>query len=231
MKIHRPVRILSLMGVLVINVHAIDIDPSKKNVPDMGGSTTRFDIFAGDPARIQRANAIDFADIKSSLEIAEPELSLYTMKEEGLRPNIRLTFKIKNTSPKRTYTLSFPNAQRYDFIVRDQSNLIIYKWSADKKFVETVGTTMINPGDILGYTDQLPVSDFYEPLAEGTYTIEASLANYPEVISKASLKVFTGQPTATSAGTLPTSTPPTAKEASEKPEEKGQPSVELLPKN
>jgi hypothetical protein len=162
---------------------------------------------------------LNLSDLRASLELSLTELSLYSIKEEGLRPNIRATFRLKNLSDKRTYTLSFPNAQRYDYVVKTEAGLVVYKWSADKMFAEAVGTTLINPGDALGYTELIPVADFYRPLVVGDYVVEASLANYPEITAKAILKVVSMlTPSAASAVTGPPVEPTTKSEAVTSPD-------------
>lgn len=209
--------LLSLSLLTVRPLFAIDIDPSKKTVPEMGGSKKRFDPFAGDPARIQKANNINFSDIQATVELAQSELSLYSIKEEGLRPNLRVSFKVKNNNSKRTYTLAYPNAQRYDITVKSPGGQIVYKWSADKLFTETIGTTLINPGDVLGYNELVPVGEFYLPLTLGDYQVEATLANYPEVFARATFKVVAGgAATESSPATASPSSVPTMAESEPK---------------
>jgi Intracellular proteinase inhibitor len=209
--------LLSLTFLTPHALHAIDIDPSKRTVPEMGGSKKRFDPFAGDPARIQKANTINFNDLQATVELAQSELSLYSIKEEGLRPNLRVSFKVKNNNAKRTYTLAYPNAQRYDLTVKAPNGQIVYKWSADKLFTETIGTTLINPGDVLGYNELVPVGEFYLPLVIGEYQVEATLANYPEVFARATFKIVAGGTSAESApAAVPNDSAPTTAESEPK---------------
>jgi hypothetical protein len=185
-----------LAGLLIgpPSARAIDIDPSRENIPNkdqVQGGGNRFSIFAGDPTRIQRANSIDFKDFLPTLTLTPAQISLATRKDEGslATDNVKASFIIKNGG-KRTYTLSFPSAQRYEVTVKNPAGQLVYQWSLDKKFTDDVGMVMVNPTDRIGYTENLSLSNFYAPLQVGTYTVEIVLANYPEVSAKAVFKVL-----------------------------------------
>jgi len=177
-------------------LQAVDISPSRDNVPDKdntqgGGSGGRFSIFNGDPARIQRANSIDFKDFAPALMLTPDNVSLADRKDQGslATDNVKANLVIKNIG-KRTYTLSFPNAQRYELKMLNPAGQLVYQWSLDKKFTDDVGMVMVNPTDRIGYTENISLSSLYAPLMLGNYTIEMSLANYPEITAKAVFKVL-----------------------------------------
>jgi hypothetical protein len=182
------------IGFLTPSARAIDIDPSRDNIPNkdqvQGGGGNRFSIFSGDPARIQRANSIDFKDFSPTLTLAPAEISLAARRDEGTlaTDNVRANFSIKNTG-KRTYTLSFPNTQRYELKILNPTGQLVYQWSLDKKFTDDVGMVMVNPTDRIGYIENLSLSKLYAPLVAGDYTVLITLANYPEVAAKAVFKV------------------------------------------
>jgi hypothetical protein len=171
---------------------AADISPSRDNVPNAAPSqsTSRFSIFSGDPARIQRANSVDFRDFTPTLVISPVAVSLAERKAQGAlaTDGIKASFSLQNNG-KRTYTLSFPNAERYDLTVKDPKGRLVYQWSLDKKFVEEVGLVMVNPTDKIGYLETLSLSDFYAPLEVGVYKVEATMANYPEIHAVAKLEI------------------------------------------
>jgi len=179
----------------LVSLRAVDVSPSRDNIPNKdqteGGNGARFSIFDGDPARIQRANSIDFKDFAPTLTLNPAEVSLAERKDQGslATDNIKANFVIKDIG-KRTYTLSFPSAQRYEVKVRNPAGQLVYQWSLDKKFTDDVGMVMINPTDRIGYTENISLSDFYAPLMLGNYSIEVSLSNYPEITAKAVFKVL-----------------------------------------
>lgn len=190
---HAPLRlavlILALAGI-ALPLRALDINPSRDNEPntsnDNGG---RFSIFSGDPARIQKANSIDFKDFVGSVTLDPAQTSLSAHQGDAAELNsVKITFNVKN-SGKRTYTLSFPNTERYDLTIKNPAGQLVYQWSLDKKFVDDVGVVMINPTDQIGYSEIVSLSTLYAPLEPGVYTIEMHLANYPEITGKASLTV------------------------------------------
>ena len=176
-------------------LRAVDISPSRDNIPNKdqteGGNGARFSIFDGDPARIQRANSIDFKDFAPALTLTPDSVSLADRRDQGslATDNIKANLIIKNIG-KRTYTLSFPNAQRYELKVLNPAGQLVYQWSLDKKFTEDVGIVMVNPTDRIGYTENISLSSLYAPLMLGNYSIEMSMANYPEIVAKAVFKVL-----------------------------------------
>ena len=182
------------LGVATTPLRALDIDPSRDHVPDNRNDSTsnsRFSIFSGDANRIQKANTIDFADFETSLALTPDTASLAaTHNDASYANNVRMTLTIKNLGKrKKTYSLSFANAQRYEIKVKNPTGQLVYQWSLDKKFEEAVGVVMINPTDRIAYTETVSFDSLYAPLEAGSYTVEFSLANYPEIAGKATFKV------------------------------------------
>jgi Intracellular proteinase inhibitor len=169
---------------------AIDINPSKDNQPPSfwEGSGNRFSIFNGDPKRIQRANAVDPKSFDSRVEVSPNPLSIKALKAIAPNPSIKITFSAHNHA-KKTYTLSFPTAQRWDFRILDATGKAIYVYSDNCEFEQKVGTSMVNNDDKLVYMETVDFDDLSQPLAPGTYTVETVLANYPEIHAQAQLTV------------------------------------------
>lgn len=169
---------------------AIEVNPSKNTVPrstwDTGGN--HFSIFNGDPKRIQRANEVDPKSFDSKLEITPNPLSLTTAKAVGPNPSVKITFSVHNHA-KKTYTLSFPTAQRWDFRIVNSSGGVVYTYTDDHDFVQTVGTSMVNQDDKLVYSESVDFDDMSLPLTPGTYTVQAVMANYPEMTAQTQLTV------------------------------------------
>lgn len=177
---------LFLFFVCTAPVLAIEVDSSKNTVPDKfsNGGGGRFSIFASDPKRIQRANAINFAEMETKIEVSPNPLSLKEAEDAPSgRPSIKVSFTVRNKG-KKTYTLSFPNAQRYDITVKNSAGQAIYTWSADKEFVDQVGTILINSGDLIGYSETLALGEFNSPPAPGAYVVEVAMSNYPELSAR-----------------------------------------------
>lgn len=169
---------------------AIDISPSRENIPERfrTGGGKRFSIFAGDPERVQRANEIRFSDFSADLTIDPPELSLAALRNPSTDLKPTLQFRVFNNG-KRSYILSFPDAQRFDYIILDPEGRLIYEWSADKMFVQAVGSSNLNPKERLSYTDEMPLRDRAGQLRPGTYTVKAILANYPEITAEQTFRI------------------------------------------
>jgi hypothetical protein len=90
---------------------------------------------------------------------------------------------------KKTYTLSFPTAQRWDFRILNAAGQPLYIYSDNCDFEQKVGISMVNHEDRLTYTELVGLSDLNAPLTPGTYSVEAVLANYPEIKAKVLLVV------------------------------------------
>jgi hypothetical protein len=179
-----------LLGAGALHLGAIDINPSKETIPrssfDTGGNN--FSIFNGDPKRIQRANAVDPKAFDFTLVVSPTTLSLRTAKAATPDPVIKITFTVHDHG-KKTYTLSFPTAQRWDFRIKDSQGKPVYVYSDNCDFEQKVGVSMVNHDDSLTYSELVDSSDLSEPFAPGTYTVEAVLANYPEMKAKTTLVV------------------------------------------
>jgi hypothetical protein len=182
--------VLALMAAFT-PVTAIDINPSKNNQPPsfwQSGAGNSFSIFNGDPKRIQRANAVDPKAFDTKLEVTPNPLSLKAIKVGTPNPSLKLKFSVHNHA-KKTYTLSFPTAQRWDFRIIDSAGKAIYVYSDNCEFEQTVGASMVNNDDKLVYMESVDFGDLSEPLAPGTYTVQAVLANYPDMRAQVQLVV------------------------------------------
>ena len=170
---------------------ALDINPSKNNQPpsfwDSGGGNS-FSIFNGDPKRIQRANAVDPKSFDSEVEVSPNPLSLKVLKAAVANPSIKITFSVHNHA-KKTYTLSFPTAQRWDYRILNPAGTPIYVYSDNCEFEQKVGTSMVNNDDKLVYIETVDFDDLSQPLAPGVYTVQAVLANYPDMRAVTQLTV------------------------------------------
>jgi hypothetical protein len=179
------------LGLVVTDgARALDINPSKNNQPpsfwDTGGN--RFSIFNGDPKRIQRANEVDPKAFDEKLDVSPNPLALGALKAASPNPVIKLSFSVHNHS-KKTYTLSFPTAQRWDFRILNPAGTPIYTYSDNCEFEQKVGSSMVNNDDKLEYVETVQFGDLLAPLAPGTYTVESVLANYPEMRATTKLTV------------------------------------------
>jgi hypothetical protein len=190
----RWILVISLCFVLAPALQfasAIDVNPSKDTIPrssfDTGGN--RFSIFNGDPKRIQRANAVDPKAFDSAVVISPNPLSLKAATLAGPNPSVKITFSVRNHA-KKTYTLSFPTAQRWDFRIINAAGGVVYTYTDDHEFVQVVGTSMVNEGDKLCFSESIEFNDMTLPLTPGVYTVQAILSNYPEMHAQTQLTVL-----------------------------------------
>lgn len=182
----------ALLGMAAFDAApAIDINPSKNNQPPSfwsSGSGNSFSIFNGDPKRIQRANAVDPKSFDTKVEVSPNPLSLKALKAIAPNPSIKIVFSVHNHA-KKTYTLSFPTSQRWDFRIVDATGKTIYVYSDNCEFEQTVGSSMVNNDDKLVYTETVDFDDLSAPLAPGIYTVQTVMANYPEMRAQTQITV------------------------------------------
>lgn len=164
---------------------AIDVDPSKKTVPrkffDPGGGKG-LNLFSGDPKRVDRANTIFRKDFEVAM-VFEPEQLFVPASANAALPQIRAGLVVKNIS-KRPKTLTFPSSQRIDVVARSADGRDLYQWSADKKFLESLGTSIVMPGEKVAFYVDVPLSSWAtRPKPGQTILFSGSLANYPEFVA------------------------------------------------
>ena len=182
---------LSVLLLAASPVSAIDVNPSKNTLPRDAwdsDSGNRFSIFNGDPKRIQRANAVDPKSFDSKAEVSPNPISLKTIKAAGPNPTIKVSFSVHNHA-KKTYTLSFPTTQRWDFRIINSAGGVVYTYTDDHAFLPTIGTSMVNNDDKLVYSEDVAFDDMTLPLTPGNYTVQAILSNYPEINAQVQLVV------------------------------------------
>jgi hypothetical protein len=171
---------------------ALDINPSKNTqLPSFWeDSGNHFSIFNGDPKRIQRANEVDPKSFDTKLEVLPNPLSLKTILAVGPNPSVKIAFSVHNHA-KKTYTLSFPTTQRWDFRIVTATGAVVYAYTEDHQFLQTTGISMVNNDDKLVYMESVDFNDMDVPLTPGLYTVQAVLANYPAMTAQTQ---FTVQP-------------------------------------
>ena len=92
-----------------------------------------------------------------------------SLQVEVLDNDVRLVFHITNTS-NQPVELEFSSGQRYDFAVRNATG-VVWRWSADRSFMQMLGTETIPAGGSLKYEERAPIA------AAGSYTATAELVS------------------------------------------------------
>jgi len=168
-----------------VSLQAADISPSRTVVPDKirNPPGKRYSIFAGDPSRVQKANEVNLKEFSAWIELSSSNISLSGENEE-----LTARFIVHNRSAK-SYTLSFPDAQRYDLALVTQDDQLIYLWSNDKLFVQETGMSFLNGSEKLAFTQSIPLSLIKEKCSPGRYKVAMILSNYPELKAAVDINV------------------------------------------
>jgi len=176
----------TLLGVCTTSIAiAVDISPSRTVVPEKHRDAPgkRYSIFSGDPERVQKANEVNIQEFRASVDIDHPVISL-----TGESNEVTAKFLIHNGGGK-SYTLSFPDAQRYDLALVTMDDRLLYLWSSDKMFVQETGMSFLNENERLMFKQPIPLSLIKAKCKPGKYKIAMILANYPELKAAVELQV------------------------------------------
>ena len=82
-------------------------------------------------------------------------------------------------------TFEFASGQRHDFEITSEAGKLLWRWSADKGFIQVLGEEQLAPGDTLTYQER-----FEGPLSSGTYAVVGALVstNFP-LLARAAITV------------------------------------------
>jgi len=82
---------------------------------------------------------------------------------------IELVLKLNNRSARDT-TLQFSSGQRYDFQIVNESGETAWTWSADRSFMQALGSEQLTAAGALEYREQIST-----PLPPGRYAVTGSI--------------------------------------------------------
>ena len=98
------------------------------------------------------------------------EVSVTTDKTEYARGEpVVIQLQVTNHTDE-SLTFNFTSGQRYDFLIQNEAGETVWRWSADKGFIQVLGEDVLAVGDILTYSES-----FGGELAAGSYTIVGQL--------------------------------------------------------
>jgi len=173
---------LLLLAVSTLTARAIDISPSKKE-GGAGGAQINSEHNLEEekkPSLLQNPFKWLFPRSDPSKRIeAPPEFDaditvgqkIYSTAEDDA---IEVKMTLHNKSENK-YIMRFPTAQHFDFIIEDEKNRELYRWSADKMFAAKLSTIIVNANEKLTYPGQepllIPISLGGDSLAAGKYRL------------------------------------------------------------
>ena len=96
--------------------------------------------------------------------------SLAATLTAALGSDVTFTFTVKNTSIQSA-TVQFNDAQQFDIRVWDANDTLVWRWGADKGFLESLGTRTLAPGESVTYVEH------WKPSKAGEYHAMAYLTS------------------------------------------------------
>jgi len=183
--------------LLPLGLAAVDVSSSRdqgpaKKINDKAGAGPGFlsDVVgeANEDAtreKLDRVSGIHLEDFALELQL-DPARLPSSLPDEKFR--IQVYFFIQNNH-ELVKTLSFPSSQKYDFVISDGKGRELYRWSKHHAFTDSPGTTIINPGDKVRFTETIPLVVDREKLPPGQYTLTAILKGHDEFRKSATLTI------------------------------------------
>ncbi|NJD04795.1 MAG: S-layer protein [Ruminiclostridium sp.] len=75
--------------------------------------------------------------------------------------SINLKMIIANNT-KNKVTINHSSGQKYDFEILDAERNVLYRWSADKLFIAELGSTVLEPGESIEFSDTIQQEDLMD---------------------------------------------------------------------
>lgn len=108
------------------------------------------------------------------LPVRAEGLSLRLQVYDSGRGPVRFILRVENLTGS-TLTLTQPSSQTHDFLLTRQG-VQVWKWSADKFFMETITERVFKPGETVTYTGEWDRKDVTGmPVPPGKFTVKAWL--------------------------------------------------------
>ena len=114
----------------------------------------------------------------SGAEVSEPAIEVsVTTDRVAYAPDEPIAMRLNVTNRTDTSVVfHFSDGQRYDFLIQDVSGETLWRWSADKGFIQMLGEEVLGPGETLTFSET-----FEGQLTPGTYAVVGKLVamNFP----------------------------------------------------
>lgn len=110
-----------------------------------------------------------------SLATNNPEYWTDFMPPGWSPPRIRMILRIFNDT-QIPITLNFTTSQRFDFSIYDSSGAEVWRWSADRYFLQVLGQLTLNPGESKAYSySHVFVNSSGGAMPVDTYTLKGEM--------------------------------------------------------
>ena len=108
----------------------------------------------------------------SGVEVSDPAIEVsVTTDMAAYAPDEPIAMRLNVTNRADTSVVfHFSDGQRYDFLIQDVSGETLWRWAADKGFVQVLGEEVLGPGETLTFSET-----FEGQLASGTYAVVGKL--------------------------------------------------------
>lgn len=101
------------------------------------------------------AVAARLADLLKTLNTNIEVSTVASETENGLK----ISAVIKNNT-ENVVTINHSSGRKYDFIISGSNDVILYQWSANKRFIMELTTTTINANESIEFTDELDIETY-----------------------------------------------------------------------
>lgn len=119
-------------------------------------------LMCGAKGKAQEDKSTEIAVVKIKLDV------------EVIENSVRFLLEISNDTDTRA-VLQFPTSQQYDFIVKTEDDKMVWQWSNNRMFTQTLTEISLDPGEIRQFTEE-------HSFQSGKYKAQGLLPAAPENI-------------------------------------------------
>jgi hypothetical protein len=114
--------------------------------------------------------------LEVTVSIDQPKVFTHFRRNEITPPTIRMTLRVFN-SFEHPIILPFASGQKFDFLICDADDRLVWRWSEGKFFTMALTELTIGPGESKTFdASYVFVDKEGNPMPEGLYTVVGKLA-------------------------------------------------------
>jgi hypothetical protein len=128
------------------------------------------------PLEAQNNSEVMPPGLEVTVSVDQPEVFTRFSRNDFKPPTIRMILRVYNSSD-RPITLPFASGQEFDFMIFDENNQLVWRWSEGKFFIMILTELTLAPGESKTFdASRVFVDKEGEPMPEGVYTVMGKLA-------------------------------------------------------
>jgi hypothetical protein len=162
--------LVPVLLVLAISASALGQGIEPAPTPEKRSWLSRLNPF-GRSEKLPEYNDPTLRGLLVTVELSPQPIKLSEVRQMDVK--VRITNKAK-----KPVTLEFPNAQRFEIMLKNAAEQVLTTWSDNHAFAEVAGTVFINPQEHIEYAETIATREL---TANRVYVAEVYFPKYPEL--------------------------------------------------